>query len=50
MSEARSSYRLGIALVTAAAIAWSTAPFIERRPTVHVPGADQGARTTALPQ
>jgi drug/metabolite transporter (DMT)-like permease len=30
MSEAHSEYRVGIALVTAAAIAWSTAPFFTR--------------------
>ncbi|TQF32956.1 DMT family transporter [Bradyrhizobium sp. UNPA324] len=30
MSDARSGYRLGIALVMAAAIAWSTAPFFTR--------------------
>ena len=30
MPEARSQHRLGIALVVAAAIAWSTAPFFTR--------------------
>ena len=30
MAEARSQHRLGIALVVAAAIAWSTAPFFTR--------------------
>ena len=30
MTEARSQHRLGIALVVAAAIAWSTAPFFTR--------------------
>ena len=30
MAEVRSQHRLGIALVVAAAIAWSTAPFFTR--------------------
>jgi EamA domain-containing membrane protein RarD len=30
MTETRSQHRLGIALVVAAAIAWSTAPFFTR--------------------
>jgi len=30
MTEARSQHRLGIALVVAAAVAWSTAPFFTR--------------------